>query len=262
MKREPQIDNNIPNRDVTYLVENIRKASFYNPKVATIFYNRIKSEDAPWTYDLSVQEVEQAMFLAARFIYRCGKAYLREEHILTNIRTVESIILGFKSPEVDTSEVIECHERFRIKMNNRYYELSRHFARLIKQASASEWIFLSEMPDLGCRRDEKKYEGFKSKKARVFDFLKIEYSQFFNIKKDKTGKIIFNDSIIRDEIEYGGDLYVDGWATMDKLSPKEMERFFKAKKYLDEMELYKYYRELYDEEQLHPDPKAISLSLF
>ena len=204
--------------------------------VAKNFAERIREEKK--YPGLSLKEVEEAMCLAARFISGCSKDYIRVVNPFNTgaIITDKNVIAGFGSGNIEgLEEVSDCYDQYRLRVNDKYFEISFQFAKTIKETQAYGPVFDSSSILSG-------YNRLCRDSFNIINCLQIEYWPIFKVKKE-FGKVYFSDS------ETKRILPDKSYVELTAVNDKEKKSWFRAREVLDEIEMGKivyneYMREL------------------
>ena len=174
---------------------------------------------------LTPKNLELGEFIAAKFIYRCFKAWHRSnaDDLAYRVRTPKILIKGV---DYYPSAIKEKTDNYRIQMIKKYPELARRFAFLIQTAKNDQIIFNSAYKpveyDRLLNRDPDADEAFRLGREKYILEVAGPYYQDFLVKKNKNGEVLFIDSA-----SYS-------MSNLEELSPEERKSAFPEKGYLEE----------------------------
>ena len=179
---------------------------------------------------ISPENYEMGKLLAARFIYRCGKAwYIGNEGRLGYIlRSKNVIINGLDYASKLRREIDE----YRKPMNLKYLELAKRFAFLLQTCDNDEVVFDAEYSPKEYERSSRKgpdsNEAFLlARRNYILGFVNSDFQQF-KVIKDKDGNVWFRDS--------GDDIYRE-FTNINTMSEERKKKVFSVKDMLDKITL-------------------------
>lgn len=177
--------------------------------------------------EIDDKNLELGQLLAARFIYRCGKAWFRdnEKKIGEKLRTPEVILGGLENAVVSGANYII--ERYRKDINSKYLELSNRFAFLLQMSGNDTKVFDSH------------YKGNDAfligARKYIVDFVDSPF-QKFKVWKNEAGEVYLEDSFIyglnisnmtKDDRNYyfRGKYILDGMVLSDRIKARNARLF-------------------------------------
>lgn len=171
---------------------------------------------------ISKENLELGKYLAYRFIYRCGKAWFRENErrLGKELRTPGVIIEGISG--ASGTKLDEMIKSYINNINSKYLELANRFAFLLQIGKQPSIIF------------DTHYKGKDAfcigARKYIIDFVNSDF-QSFKVWKDFNGDVYFQDSVITQ-------------LNISNMTDTAMH-YFEYKDYLDKMalsdELFKEY---------------------
>lgn len=182
---------------------------------------------------ISSENYEMGKLLAARFIYRCYKAFFINKGIslINSLNNDKEIVNDFDF----TNELRVEFDNYRNNINSKYLELARRFAFLIQTCPPGQRAFNAKYEkkpnhDYPDRRPDAD-EAFQiARRNYILDNIG-EYYQRFKIDKDEEGNILFQDA--------GFDDGYFPWVNINTMPEDDKKFLFRAKTSLDKILLEK-----------------------
>lgn len=182
---------------------------------------------------ISSENYEMGKLLAARFVYRCYKAFFINKGIslINSLNNDKEIVNDFDF----TNELRVEFDNYRNNINSKYLELARRFAFLIQTCQPGHRAFnvkYEKKPnqDYPDRRPDAD-EAFQiARRNYILDNIGEHYQRFI-IDKDEKGNIWFQDA--------GFDDGYYPWVNINNMSEDDKKSLFRAKASLDKTLLEK-----------------------
>ena len=203
------------------LIEHLCKWHLNNPKFC---HNPFMTPEAEGV-KITPKNLELGEYIAAKYIYRCFKAWHRsnESYLSKLVRTPKILIKGV---DYYPSAIKKETDSYRIQMIKKYPELARRFAFLIQTAKNDQIVFDSSYEPVEFKRlpyrDPDDDEAFRLRRKNYILGVVGPYHQDFLVMKNNKGEILFKDSV-----SYS-------MSNLDSLSPEERKSIFAEKDYLEE----------------------------
>lgn len=203
------------------LIEHLCKWHLNNPKFC---HNPFMTPEAEGV-KITPKNLELGEYIAAKYIYRCFKAWHRsnESYLSKLVRTPKILIKGV---DYYPSAIKKETDSYRIQMIKKYPELARRFAFLIQTAKNDQIVFDSSYEPVEFKRlpyrDPDDDEAFRLRRKNYILDVVGSYHQDFLVMKNNKGEVLFKDSV-----SYS-------MSNLDSLSPEERKSIFAEKDYLEE----------------------------